>query len=335
MQKCLIRDVRISGCKYGVYLGGDYNSIVDSRFEDCTGSGVYNDGSSHALIAHNFYSSSADGISLQNPYFNRVIGNWVYAPTRDGILVGLSDAAHCLIEGNMVVGGYGALGSGSNGIRVGAGGSNVKVLGNYVVWNRDHGVEFRSDDCSAEGNTVAYNGKAGIRGDGASRLKITANKIYNNVQSGGTHSAIELAGTGRGYKISENQIYDNQGGKAAQLDGIGWAATHSVLDVSNNDVSGTPSAATRGINGSWSATGIRLSNNSGFATAGGGITAPMATGSTVVHGLSRTPSWVIVVPAESGPTNPYVTSVGPTTFTVNFGGGGRKTFFWQAGYGSR
>lgn len=71
-------------------------------------------------------------------------------------------------------------------------------------------------------------------------------------------------------------------------------------------------------------------DNTGFVSQNFGVTAAIPTGSTVAHGLSKTPAAITVTAAETGPTNIYVTSVGSTSFTVNFGGGGSKTFYWEA-----
>lgn len=61
-----------------------------------------------------------------------------------------------------------------------------------------------------------------------------------------------------------------------------------------------------------------------------GVSAAIATGATIAHGLSGTPTYVLVTPAETGPTDVTVSAVGAATFVVNFGGGGNKTFYWQA-----
>jgi len=61
-----------------------------------------------------------------------------------------------------------------------------------------------------------------------------------------------------------------------------------------------------------------------------GLTAAIATGTAVNHGLRTTPTNVMVTAAETGPTDVYVDTVGTTSFQINFGGGGNKTFYWQA-----
>lgn len=61
----------------------------------------------------------------------------------------------------------------------------------------------------------------------------------------------------------------------------------------------------------------------------GGISGAIATGGVIAHGLAATPTIVHVNAAEAGPTDITI-SVGAVNITVNFGGGGNKTFFWSA-----
>lgn len=61
-----------------------------------------------------------------------------------------------------------------------------------------------------------------------------------------------------------------------------------------------------------------------------GLTAALATGETVAHGMSVTPSLVFLQPQESGPTDWYPSTITATTFTVNFSGGGSHVFGWSA-----
>lgn len=61
----------------------------------------------------------------------------------------------------------------------------------------------------------------------------------------------------------------------------------------------------------------------------GGTSGAIATGGTIAHGLGTTPSKISVTAAESGPTDLYAT-IDATNITVNFGGGGNKTFHWTA-----
>lgn len=75
-----------------------------------------------------------------------------------------------------------------------------------------------------------------------------------------------------------------------------------------------------------------FSDNSGFLTENSGLSAAISTGATVAHGLDVTPTVVTATAAESGPTDIYVTDIDATSFIINFGGGGAKTFYWDAEY---
>lgn len=67
----------------------------------------------------------------------------------------------------------------------------------------------------------------------------------------------------------------------------------------------------------------------GYVTDNSGSSS-IATGATISHGLASTPDTVTVTAGASGMTDLTVTSVGATTFVVNFGGGGTNTVYWRA-----
>ena len=61
-----------------------------------------------------------------------------------------------------------------------------------------------------------------------------------------------------------------------------------------------------------------------------GVTAAIATGTTVTHGLGLTPTKVLLTPADAGAGDFYASALGATTFTVNFAGSGTHAFYWEA-----
>jgi hypothetical protein len=61
-----------------------------------------------------------------------------------------------------------------------------------------------------------------------------------------------------------------------------------------------------------------------------GVTAAIATGTAVTHGLGVTPTKVLLTAAATGASDIYVDALGATTFTVNFAGGGSRVFYWEA-----
>jgi len=105
-----------------------------------------------------------------------------------------------------------------------------------------------------------------------------------------------------------------------------------TITVKDCDLSGNKTGTLNSqAQGSGSITPLYI-HNQGYITENSGITGAIATGATVTHGLAGTPTAVTVTAAESGPTDIYVSAVGASTFAINYGGGGTKTFYWQAEY---
>lgn len=71
-------------------------------------------------------------------------------------------------------------------------------------------------------------------------------------------------------------------------------------------------------------------NNKGYVTQNSGVTGAIATGATVTHGLSITPTTVILTQQDATPAAVYPSAIGATTFTVNYTGGGTHAFAWSA-----
>lgn len=61
-----------------------------------------------------------------------------------------------------------------------------------------------------------------------------------------------------------------------------------------------------------------------------GITAAIATGAIIEHGMSRKPAFVTLAPQDATPTNVFVDTITDTTFRINFAGGGSHLFGWTA-----
>lgn len=78
--------------------------------------------------------------------------------------------------------------------------------------------------------------------------------------------------------------------------------------------------------------GMKSMNNPGYMNVNSGITAAIATGTAVAHGLAGTPTSVIVMPTVTGLTDIYVDTVGAANFNINFAGGGNQVFYWRAEY---
>lgn len=61
----------------------------------------------------------------------------------------------------------------------------------------------------------------------------------------------------------------------------------------------------------------------------GGISAAIASGATIAHGLGVAPSFITVTAAETAATDIFATA-DATNITVTYAGGGTKTFYWSA-----
>jgi len=65
-------------------------------------------------------------------------------------------------------------------------------------------------------------------------------------------------------------------------------------------------------------------------TQNAGVTGAIATLATVAHGLSVTPTTVLLTAQDGTPTAVFPSVIGATTFTVNYTGGGTHAFAWSA-----
>jgi hypothetical protein len=149
-------------------------------------------------------------------------------------------------------------------------------------------------------------------------------------------------GTSTDLKIKNNILEDDNADYNVLLNTI------SSAEFSGNDLSmSAPSTANASFTGTidvlrnifnaakkpaFGAGTFVVKDNKGYPTENSGITDAIATGATVAHGLAGTPTMVMVTAAESGPTDIYLSAVGATNFVINYGGGGNKTFYWQAEY---
>lgn len=154
-------------------------------------------------------------------------------------------------------------------------------------------------------------------------------------------NAITIANN-KGYNCRTGWYFGNVVGGEINFNELkGTLTVATLLDITgstslsfrNNSASVPITAVFAGGSSAQLTTGAN--NNSATGTSGmvvenKGITSGITTGSTVAHGLSVTPKWVMVTAAETGPTDITVSSVGATTFVINFGGGGSKAFYWEA-----
>lgn len=164
-------------------------------------------------------------------------------------------------------------------------------------------------------------------GIAAIRIKLADYVLVDNVHIydvEGTMGGIRADISCNDIKIRDCTIIAHVGTPGQYAIRIGDATTVDTSILDNN------------FEGAFTVSGIRvqgtntvIKGNRGFVTENGGISGAIATGGTIAHGLDETPTIVQVNAAEAGPTDITI-SVDAANITVNFGGGGNKTFYWYA-----
>lgn len=221
-----------------------------------------------------------------------------------------------VISGNVITS------AGRNGISL-KGQKNL-IIGNTIEESAWHGITLSTAARlnTVVGNAVCESIRCGIEIAGASTDNAIVGNIAkdNDLANSSTYSGIRVVDNSLRNIIANNICMDNDNYEIF----IGAGSNNNTLI--GNHVYGTDHVGT--ISDAGTDTIIR--DNYGFVSENSGITAAIATATAVAHGLDGTPAYVSIVAAEAGPTDIYVTAVGAANFTVNFGGGGNKTFFWRA-----
>jgi len=187
-----------------------------------------------------------------------------------------------------------------------AGDDKASMVNCMIVDNGYHGVEVTSGEKIIMGCLISGNGTD------------TADTYDGIVLSSGDNHAIV------GNIIDAKTIKVTPVGTAKTRYGINVSAGVEAVIVANT----IENCLTASMN--LADTTPTVHYNVGYVTENSGITGAIATGATVTHGLAGTPTSVTVTAAESGPTDIYLSGVGAANFAINFGGGGNKTFYWDA-----
>ena len=227
------------------------------------------------------------------------------------------------------------------------------MIGNVLFSNTQYGISaYQCNYCVITSSWIWSNGESGIGLNQCDYCVIANSAIYENTKQG-----IEMEGVVTGCNrcvVSDDQIIDNDNGDTNNYSGIKIsAASHNNTIQGNNFyVTGAGTKQKYGVSllvgatgnviidnqmtqggrlGPLSdlGTGTVIRGNIGYVTENGGTSAAIATGATIAHGLASTPTIVQVNAAEAGPTDITI-SVDAANITVNFGGGGNRTFFWYA-----
>jgi len=241
---------------------------------------------------------------------------------------------------------YTVLGSGgnySNGMNIlndGTEGLNYIISGN-TIHNCNIGLNLTGLVAPIiSNNQITESRLDAINLDHCPNFIITGNIIrepnQSNAASAGGIKIVDTGGVGGGGIswngiIANNQIIDVTPYLADYaLDLTGLSTTYGCMIRDNMFVKQELNYTYTDLNVMLNRTAsTQFRNNIGYKTESGGISPAIATGGSIAHGLIAAPAKVQVTAAESGPTDLYI-GVDATNITVNFGGGGSKTFYWSA-----
>lgn len=300
-QYCNVTGNELSGNTTGLGIvleGGCNENLVSSNLIDSTVGGIAVKPNVDLVNVRNIISgnkivnatgATADGIYVQKANTTQLVANQIYNSGRHGIFAA-TDAQQTTVDSNYVHTSTGM------GIIISAGSLN-DIRNNTVITSGQDGIRFIGAGSVVSGNK--------IYGSGAAYCDI---RIYDAVAVNQlVEGNLTYDGTGTvGYSIkAENALGTN-----VLIQGNQFYGAAAVFNVAN-----------------WGS--AKIKNNQGLITENGALSAAIATGATIDHGLVATPTIVQVGAAETGPTDVYYSADG-THITVNFGGGGNKTFYWYA-----
>lgn len=257
-------------------------------------------------IYHNTFLVNGYGLNLNSVIYGKIDGNDISDNDNDGVYL---RSTYGTSYGNKII--------------------NNNFIRNY------RGVEVVNVAVITVETTISLNfiiggDREGILMNLSGNFVIEGNIIDgNSASANNTYSGIKLEQSGFG-TVGRNIIRTISGTQHK------YAIEESGVDYTyNNDVS-------HNIFMEWgTAPVLRViptggnknfySHNVGYVTESSGNES-LATGGTVTHGLAGIPTSVTVTAGEGSPTDVYLTAVGGSTFTINFGGGGTKLFYWEAKY---
>lgn len=351
-----IKDPEFSYMAHGCYVG--YEEGVAGGVQQVTRA---------KFINWNSHHHGSDGIKL-GCFSDQVeiIGGHYYNNTRDGLDLFVSGQAVSIIgvhaTNNTLNGIDAKWNSAYTGTGAGKGGYNRRVIinGCYLGNNGAEGVKVggNTPDYRAEGFTVTNNVAVGNGSGSYHAFLFTCTKsiISNNIaeanyQAGFVFSSCSdltitgniaignyIASTGEGFAFknvggafSKNTRLTVIGNRAygSSSQTTGFSVDNAYIENSIVIGNGAYNHSTNfGVTSGM--TGMIIKDNDGFVGRNSGKTGAIASGTDVVHGLGLAPAVVNVTPAETGPTDVFPNTIGGTNFKINFGGGGTKTFYWEA-----
>lgn len=294
--------------------GWGINVQTDADFAEVRGNRI-----SGAVNEHGIYVAGSSG---NNVLGVKVLDNWVWGSTIDGVKVSYADDT--LVRGNH------SFLNGGEGVYVTVGANRTEVLGNQVYSNGGNGI-------------IVYTGTAG---DTIDRNRVIGNVSRKNDKNG---ISVTVAGTGTVSNtwVFDNDVDDNDQEATTTQYGIvlGGGASNTGSVVAGNRITNEPT----GIVVASSVAGARLGQNvfagntANIADSGtgtvieqetSGATAAVTDGATITHGHPKTPASVVCTASVAGEFV-SVTARGASTFTVAIKkhdntAGTSQTVFWRA-----
>jgi hypothetical protein len=346
--------IRVNGIRPDNLTDVSRVSVTGNVIQDIDGSGIRATGSyltisGNNISLKNLLVSDADathapsGIDIEGIYIV-VDSNVIYDAT--GIMIGgirmtfNSSTIHNVTISNNIIDSIGAAaGSGIVGsLGTGTTFRDITITGNRIDNTASQEGVFLDNITNLifTNNSITNSFQEGLFCDTCSNLITTGNLFKNNNQqnTGGVRGGIRLI-TCDGIIVSNNRAYDDQGTKTQKygifIDGTGGTACDEVA-VHDNDFRGN---ATDGY-GQSTPTNTRVERNKGYVTENDGVASSVADGGSITHGLTTTPTFVLVSPVTSGEFV-SVTSKGSTTFIVAIKkhdntAGTTQNIYWKAVY---
>ena len=269
----------------------------------------------HGVIGGNIIKGSGGGAGC----YDLVIGM-----SNTGIISDITVTDNHLDEGNVLI---------SNG--VGAVVTNLLFNDNIINGSTSYGLYIGAgaDYAFVECNTIRNSQSSGIVVF-ANNVRILGNKIFNNGQDSGlgwqNRCGITIVGSAAHTKITNNDIYDNQGGPT-QIYPIFMDTPDSPFIVDNYFAG---HAWGDGPFGLATATTPTVRGNHGYVTENHGAAATISDGGTINHGLADTPTHVIATGSVAGEI------ITVSTFDANHfhvaikkpdgSAGTQQTIYWEA-----
>lgn len=222
----------------------------------------------------------------------------------------------------------------ASGLEVGATISNVTIKDNVIINPNDQGIflggtaAIPARNCSIIGNQILGTQDATFfKGESIYVNRATRLDVCNNVIADATIGMrLENVTTAT---IGENEIKGTV--TLTYVWNFGSASTGMILR--NNECTAPRTlvlAAGSDTTLTTPANNNRAVGGSGLVVQNRGLTGLIASGATVNHGLTVTPTNVVIAPADTGVTDFYVSALGATTFVINYSGGGTHAFYWRA-----